>query len=104
MSSVWRNYGELQEAPNAGARNWGLAVGIGVLVFLLWVNLDFQPLAFQRGDGFDPTANGRISIPIAAIRLAENIVDSVKAHRWDGDDAGRIGLDADIVRSQAPNE
>ncbi len=41
---------------------------------------------------------------VAAIRLAENIVDSIKGHRWDGDDTGRIGLEADIVRSQATDQ
>lgn len=38
---------------------------------------------------------------VAAVRLAENIVGSIKDHRWDGAATGRIGLDADIVRSQA---
>lgn len=34
---------------------------------------------------------------VAAVRLAEMIVNSLKAHRWDGDPAGRVGLEADIV-------
>lgn len=38
---------------------------------------------------------------VAAVRLAEMIVNSLKAHRWDGDAAGRVGLDADIVRGGA---
>jgi predicted dehydrogenase len=38
---------------------------------------------------------------VAAIRLATMVVDSIKSHRWDGDARGRIGLEADIVRSQA---
>jgi predicted dehydrogenase len=33
---------------------------------------------------------------VAAVRLAEAIVNSVKSHRWDGDPAGRVGLAADI--------
>jgi len=41
---------------------------------------------------------------VAAIRLATMVVDSIKSHRWDGDDSGRIGLEADIVRSQADNK
>jgi predicted dehydrogenase len=41
---------------------------------------------------------------VAAIRLASMVVDSIKQHRWDGDASGRIGLDADIVRSQAPDQ
>ena len=34
---------------------------------------------------------------VAAVRLAEQIVASLKAHRWDGDAGERIGLAADIV-------
>ena len=33
---------------------------------------------------------------VAAVKLAEAIVDSIKSHRWDGDPAGRVGLAADI--------
>jgi predicted dehydrogenase len=38
---------------------------------------------------------------VAAIRLGDMIVNAVKKHRWDGTEGGRIGLEADIVRSQA---
>jgi predicted dehydrogenase len=41
---------------------------------------------------------------VAAIRLAEMVVDSIRSHRWDGDASGRVGLDADIVGSQARAE
>jgi len=38
---------------------------------------------------------------VAAVRLAEAIVASLKAHCWDGPGGGRVGLEADIVRAQA---
>jgi predicted dehydrogenase len=38
---------------------------------------------------------------VAAVRLAERIVDTIKGHRWDGDAGGRVGLDADIIRASA---
>lgn len=38
---------------------------------------------------------------VAAVRLAERIVRSIKEHPWDGDPGGRIGLDADIFRGKA---
>ena len=38
---------------------------------------------------------------VAAVDLAERIVNEIKSHRWDGTDAGRIGLDANIVASGA---
>jgi len=34
---------------------------------------------------------------VAAVRLAEQIVQSLQAHRWDGEAGGRVGLEADIV-------
>jgi CAAX prenyl protease-like protein len=70
LAVLWRYYDELKDAPPAGAANWGLGVGVGILVFLLWISLDFRPLAFGRGEGFDPTNDGRISVMIAAVRLA----------------------------------
>lgn len=33
---------------------------------------------------------------VAAVRLAEQIVEAVKAHRWDGEGGERVGLEADI--------
>jgi predicted dehydrogenase len=36
---------------------------------------------------------------LAAVRLAEQVVASLSAHRWDGADSERKGLDADIFRS-----
>lgn len=37
---------------------------------------------------------------VAAVRLAEQIVSSLKAHRWDGPGGSRVGLDADIVAAR----
>jgi predicted dehydrogenase len=34
---------------------------------------------------------------VAAVRLAEQIVQCVTTHRWDGAAGGRVGLKADIV-------
>jgi predicted dehydrogenase len=34
---------------------------------------------------------------VAAVRLAEQIVACIQAHRWDGDTGDRVGLEADIV-------
>jgi predicted dehydrogenase len=34
---------------------------------------------------------------VAAVRLAEQIVQSIATHAWDGDAGGRVGLAADIV-------
>jgi predicted dehydrogenase len=34
---------------------------------------------------------------VAAVRLADMIINAIEQHRWDGDEAGRVGLAADIV-------
>ena len=36
---------------------------------------------------------------LAAVSLASRIVESLSAHRWDGEQGSRVGLDADIVAS-----
>jgi predicted dehydrogenase len=38
---------------------------------------------------------------VEAVRLATRIVESISRHCWDGDANGRVGLEADIIRSQA---
>ncbi|MCA9243868.1 MAG: Gfo/Idh/MocA family oxidoreductase [Phycisphaerales bacterium] len=38
---------------------------------------------------------------VRAVRVAARIVEKIKSHRWDGDEAGRVGLAADIVRGEA---
>jgi len=48
---------------------------------------------------------GRPPVPaedgVAAVRLAEQIVASLSAHRWDGDTSERVGLAADIFGQAA---
>jgi len=41
---------------------------------------------------------------VAAIRLANSVVECVKSHRWDGTEGGRIGLEADIVAKGADRD
>ncbi len=38
---------------------------------------------------------------VAAVRLAEKIVAAIKSHRWDGSEAGRVGLSADLIHGPA---
>jgi len=38
-----------------------------------------------------------------AVRLAEQVVQSISTHNWDGADGQRVGLDADIVGQMAKN-
>lgn len=67
---LWRHYTELIEPNNVPAADWLLGIGVGVAVFVLWIYLDIQPIAFAAKDGFDPTVQGRISVGMAVQRLA----------------------------------
>jgi CAAX prenyl protease-like protein len=67
---LWYRFEELRTATKASPMEWGLGAGVGVLIFVLWIFLDFPPLAFEAKEGFDPTVDGRISLGLAATRLA----------------------------------
>ena len=66
----WREYGELawQNAPTA--REWALAIAVGLVVFALWIQLDAPWM--QIGEptaAFVPTdAQGRLNWPLIAVR------------------------------------
>lgn len=71
LTVLWRYYDEL--------RRWGLSamhlllsVAVGVVVLVLWVNLDAGwMLMGGMGDGFDPrTADGQIDWLLVAFRIA----------------------------------
>jgi len=66
---LWRHYHELRGAPAAGAREWGAAMGVGLVVLVLWVLLDFPPLVVGGGAGFDPRVEGRVHLGFAVTRL-----------------------------------
>ena len=66
----WREYGELawQNAPTA--REWALAIAVGLVVFALWIQLDAPWM--QIGEptaAFVPAdAQGRLNWPLIAVR------------------------------------
>jgi uncharacterized protein len=66
----WCEYGELvaQTAPNL--REAGLAVGVGVVVFLLWINLDAPWMRLGEATaGFRPVdEQGQLIWPLIAVR------------------------------------
>jgi len=67
---LWRHYNELREGPPATKTDWALGLALGVGVFVLWINLDFKPLALTPGEGFDPRVDGRVDLGLAAVRIA----------------------------------
>jgi CAAX prenyl protease-like protein len=66
---LWRNYSELRSPRAAGWGNWGLGLGMGILVFILWINLDFPPLTLGTGEGFDPRNEDGLILGLMMTRL-----------------------------------
>ncbi|WP_343731157.1 CAAX prenyl protease-related protein [Duganella sp.] len=65
----WRRYDELK-APLPGARGLLEAVAVGLVVLVLWVNLDAGWMVIGQSAGFDPTAGGAIQWPLVLMRIA----------------------------------
>jgi hypothetical protein len=66
----WRSYVELKSVAGVRALDWLLGVILGVVVFVLWINLDFKPLAFGASPGFDPRTDGAVDWGLVLPRLA----------------------------------
>ena len=69
---LWRHYSELVLPVSAKAMDWFLALIAGIVVFILWINLD-QGWATLGSDssGFNPVSDdGQINWVLVAFRLA----------------------------------
>lgn len=64
-----RSYTELMWTP-LGARAILGALLAGVVVFLLWINLDASWMRIGNPDGFDPRTDGRIEWSLVVLRIA----------------------------------
>jgi hypothetical protein len=69
LIAFWRHYSELRTLP-AKAGDWLLAVVLGAVVFVLWINLDIGPLTLGPAAGFDPRADGAVDWTLALTRVA----------------------------------
>lgn len=63
------SYVELRDVK-LGARGWLVSVAAGVLVLVLWLNLDAGWMVVGEAAGFDPRTNGAIDWALVAVRLA----------------------------------
>lgn len=72
LAWAWREYGELSAQNRPAAREAGLAVVVGLAVFVLWIHLDAPWMRLgEPAAGFTPLgADGRIDPLLAAFRLA----------------------------------
>ena len=66
----WRRYEELHAVAGVPVAHWLLSIAVGIGVFVVWINLDFSPLAFPGSGGFDPRSEGQIDWPLVAVRLS----------------------------------
>ncbi|MCC7596627.1 CAAX prenyl protease-related protein [Janthinobacterium sp. FW305-129] len=64
-----RSYTELLWTP-LGARAILGALASGVVVFLLWINLDAGWMRIGNADGYDPRTDGRIEWSLVLLRIA----------------------------------
>ena len=55
LAYFWRHYTELTNSFRMRISDWGLAIAVGVGVFVLWINLDQEILMLGESGGFDPT-------------------------------------------------
>jgi hypothetical protein len=73
LAWFWRDYVELHRSAarqKTPAKEWILAVAVGVGIFFAWIHLDRGWLAFEGGPGFDPTRpGGGIDWHLALLRL-----------------------------------
>lgn len=72
LAWYWREYGELVRQTLPDAREAGLAVVVGLVVFALWVQLDapWMQLGSATASFVPLDAEGRLIWPLVALRLA----------------------------------
>jgi len=69
--ALWSRLPELGGRGRSGGGAWLAAVGVGILVFVLWILMDGPPFVIGEASGFDPrNADGRVHLGIAASRIA----------------------------------
>ncbi|NNG23816.1 CAAX prenyl protease-related protein [Telluria aromaticivorans] len=69
LAFSWRHYHELH-VPLPGPAALLAAIGAGVLVFVLWINLDASWMTIGMGEGYNPSTGGDIDWLLVAIRIA----------------------------------
>lgn len=55
VALFWPRYAELHRPRAARPADWGLAIAVGVVVCVLWINLDFEWARFGEGRGIGAT-------------------------------------------------
>lgn len=69
LAAFWRQYEELHRFA-LPLRQALLAIAAGIVVLVLWVNLDAAWMTVGSAPGYDPRTDGRIDWLLVAIRIA----------------------------------
>jgi hypothetical protein len=69
LALFWKQYEELR-ASFISLKQAALAVAVGVLVLVLWINLDLPWMVVGSSAGYNPITNGEIDWLLVAIRIA----------------------------------
>jgi CAAX prenyl protease-like protein len=69
LAYFWREYGELTTL-RLPATSAFVALIVGVVVLVLWINLGAGWMTVGTSAGFDPTNGGSIDWPLVAVRIA----------------------------------
>lgn len=65
-----RSYVELFAGVAVRARDWALAISVGVVVFIAWINLDLPWATLGETQGFAPTrGDGTLNWALVAVRI-----------------------------------
>ena len=69
LAVFWKQYAELRHAFIT-FRQAAIAIAAGVLVLVLWINLDAPWMVVGSSPGYDPRTAGEIDWLLAAVRIA----------------------------------
>jgi CAAX prenyl protease-like protein len=69
LAVSWRRYHELR-APLPSLGQLLVSLAVGVLVFVLWINLDAAWMTVGSSPGYDPRTNGELDWLLIVIRIA----------------------------------
>lgn len=65
-----RSYVELFAGVAVRARDWALAIGVGIVVFIAWINLDLPWATLGKTQGFAPMrGDGTLNWALVAVRI-----------------------------------
>lgn len=71
LAFFWRQYDELRGKFGMPGGFWALGLIVGLVVFVLWVNLTASWMMLGgQGGGFDPRDNGQVNLVLAVSRIA----------------------------------